>query len=110
MTRRVRGVPLPCLVVALGGALFGPSPAGAETAVCSAATAGELSVQANVQCECRFFTESGLRATTAGHRWDCGILRARRNQDVPATANPYPYPLPAALALGRTGRLRPDGW
>lgn len=104
------GVAVVCLVVALGGGL--PSPGGAETAACSAATAGELSVQANVQCECRFFPASGLRATPAGHRWDCGILRARNNQDVPATANPYPYPLPAALALDRAiilndGRLQP---
>lgn len=73
----------------------------AETPACTAATAGQLSIQANVQCECRFFRASPAAGTPAGHRWDCGILRARTNQDVPATANPYPYPLPDALALGR---------
>jgi hypothetical protein len=97
---RAAGLPLLGLVVALGGLLW-PLVSGAETVVCSATTAGQQSVQANIQCECRFFPASGLRGTPAGHRWDCGILRARNNQDVPATANPYPYPLPAALSLDR---------
>jgi hypothetical protein len=58
-------------------------------------------VQANVQCACRWFAASALRGTPTGYRWDCGILRARTNHEVPATANPYPYPLPAALSLDR---------
>jgi hypothetical protein len=108
--RRVAGLALLCLGAVLGGGLLWPSPGGAEIDLCSAATVGQLSVQANVQCECRYFPASGLRGTPAGHRWDCGILRARHNQDVPATANPYPYPLPAALALGRAGRFHPRDW
>jgi hypothetical protein len=86
------------------------TPGHGQTFSCSEATAGQLSVQADVQCECRFFTASGLAGTPAGYRWDCGILRARMNQDVPATANPYPYPLPYALSLDRgfrPPRLRP---
>jgi hypothetical protein len=77
------------------------TPSRGQTFACNETTAGQLSVQAEVQCECRFFTASGLAATPGGYRWDCGILRARMNQDVPATANPYPYPLPFALSLDR---------
>jgi hypothetical protein len=73
----------------------------AQTFACAAATAGQLSVQGNVQCECRWFLASRLRSTPAGHRWDCGILRARTNDEVPATANPYPYSLPEALSIER---------
>ena len=81
-------------------ALFA-SPGRAQTFVCLAETAGQLSVQGNVQCECRWFAASRLRGTPAGHRWDCGILRARTNDEVPATSNPYPYPLPEALSIER---------
>ncbi len=69
---------------------------------CTAAVAGQLSLQAGVRCQCRFFPESHVTGTAAGHRWDCGILRGRMNDEIPATANPYPYPLPDALALDRT--------
>jgi hypothetical protein len=80
---------------------FFASPGRAQTFVCLAETAGQLSVQGNVQCECRWFGASRLRGTPAGHRWDCGILRARTNDEVPATSNPYPYPLPEALSIER---------
>ena len=77
-----------------------PSPGRAQAFACTAETAGQLSVQASVQCECRWFAASGLRRVPpAGYRWDCGILRARANHEVPATANPYPYPLPEALSV-----------
>ena len=85
----------------LGAAAAGPSPAGAQTFACTASTAGQLSVQADVQCACRSFAASALHGTPAGYRWDCGILRARTNQEVPATANPYLYPLPDALLVER---------
>jgi hypothetical protein len=84
-----------------GAAAAGPSPAWAQTFACTASTAGQLSVQADVQCACRSFAASALNGTPAGYRWDCGILRARTNHEVPATANPYPFPLPAALSLDR---------
>src|SRR5690606_3833890 len=67
--------------------------------VCAADTAGQLSVQADVQCACRFFPASEMRGTPAGYRWDCGILRARTNHEVPESAAPSPYPLPPALSL-----------
>lgn len=78
-----------------------PSPGWAQSFACTASTSGQLSVQANVQCACRYSTASELRATPAGYRWDCGILRARTNHEVPATLNPYLYPLPPALAVDR---------
>ena len=81
----------------LGAGASAPSPA--QTFACTASTAGQLSVQANVQCECRTFAASALHGTRAGYRWDCGILRARTNHEVPATANPYLYPLPEALSV-----------
>jgi hypothetical protein len=97
---------------ALGGALLVTLSAGAakaEVPACTAGTAGQLSVQGNVQCACRFYRASPAAGTAAGHRWDCGILRARTNHEVPATANPYPYPLPGALSLDRTLVLQGRG-
>jgi hypothetical protein len=85
----------------LGARAIVPSPAWPETFACTESTAGQLSVQANVQCACRSFGARALDGTPAGYRWDCGILRARTNHEVPATANPYPFPLPPALALDR---------
>jgi hypothetical protein len=78
------------------------APSLGQTFACTQRNAGQLSVQAEVQCACRFEPESRMAGTPAGYRWDCGILRARMNQDVPATANPYPYQLPTALSLDRT--------
>lgn len=75
------------------------APAWGQTPACGPAIAGQLSVQADVQCECRFFTESRLAGTPAGYRWDCGILRPRLNSAVPVDLNPYPYPLPEGLSV-----------
>jgi hypothetical protein len=83
----------------LAAASLFPSPGRAQAFACTADTAGQLSVQASVQCECRWFAANGLRRAPAGYRWDCGILRARANHEVPATANPYLYPLPEALSV-----------
>jgi hypothetical protein len=75
------------------------APAWGETPACGAAIAGQLSIQADVQCECRFFTESRLAGTPAGYRWDCGILRPRLSTALTVDLNPYPYPLPEGLSL-----------
>jgi hypothetical protein len=75
---------------------------GDEIPQCRAAIAGELSIQADVQCECRFFPESLLAGTPAGYRWDCGILRPRLNAAVAVDLNPYPYPLPDSLSIDQT--------
>lgn len=89
-------------VLAVFVSLSHGAPSLGQTFVCTQRTAGQLSVQAEVQCACRFEPASRMAGTPAGYRWDCGILRARMNQDVPATSNPYPYPLPTALSLDRT--------
>jgi hypothetical protein len=96
--RAARIVSAATLVAAM--VLFAP-PGRAQTFACADSTAGQLSVQGNVQCECRWFGASRLRGTPASYRWDCGILRARTNDEVPATSNPYPYPLPEALSIER---------
>jgi hypothetical protein len=80
--------------------LAGLVPAlGDEIPECRAAIAGQLSVQADVQCECRLFSESRLAGTPAGYRWDCGILRPRLNYAVPVDLNLYPYGLPESLSI-----------
>jgi hypothetical protein len=94
----MRAPPILIGAAVLGAVLLLPPSGSAQTFACTSETAGQLSVQANVQCACRFF-EAALRGTDAGYRWDCGILRARINHEVPATANPYPYPLPPALSV-----------
>jgi len=88
------------LAVLLGVAV--PSPVRSEPPACSAATAGQLSRQVTVQCACRFFSASRLADTPAGYRWDCGILQARLNQEVPVDLNSYPYPLFDGLYLDGT--------
>jgi hypothetical protein len=94
-------LPLACV---LWAAL--PPSAGAQEVVppaCTAAAAGQLSDQAGVRCACRHFPASALADTPAGHRWDCGILRARFN-DAAVDLNPYSYPLPGALWIDRRPR------
>jgi hypothetical protein len=83
------------------------APARGQTPACGTATGGELSVQADVQCECRFFLESRFEATPAGWRWDCGILRPRLNYTVPVDLNAYPYALPEGLSLELPTSLDP---
>jgi hypothetical protein len=92
----------------LAAAIF-PSAAWSQTFACTAGTAGQLSVQASVQCQCRWFAASALSGAHEGHQWDCGILRARTNHEVPATANPYLYPLPEALSVESPLFLEDDG-
>ncbi len=75
------------------------APARGQTPACEPASAGQLSVQAEVQCECRFFVASRLRGTSSGWRWDCGILRPRLNYAVPVDLNAYPYGLPEGLSI-----------
>ena len=88
-------------------ALVGSAPAVSSRAqvaavpACAAATAGQLSRQAGVRCACRFLPASGLAATPAGYRWDCGLLRARLDDDLLVDLNTYPYPLPEALSIER---------
>jgi hypothetical protein len=100
-TARIASARALALAALLG--LIGLAPArGDEVPECSAIIAGQLSVQAEVQCECRFFTESFLAGTPADYRWDCGILRPRFNATVPVDLNLYPYGLPDSVSLEQT--------
>jgi hypothetical protein len=98
--RRAVGASALGLAALLGVAI--PSAARSEPPVCSAATAGQLSQQATVQCACRFFGESRLAGTPAGYRWDCGILQARMNHEVPVDLNVDPYPIVDGIYLDGT--------
>ena len=78
----------------------------AQAFQCTQAVAGQLSEQAGVQCECRFFHASAMAGTPAGYRWDCGILRPRVR--TPVVLHPYPftpiYILPPVFSGTRFGR------
>jgi hypothetical protein len=92
-----------CLRLAALAALLAAPPGHAQDAgipPCQAATAGQLGSQAGVRCACRQFPASALAGTAAGHRWDCGLLRARLDP-LPVDLNLYPYPLPDALSIER---------
>lgn len=91
------------------GAEMSAAPHESAPFACAAGTAGQISVQGHVQCACRLFPESEMRGTPAGYRWDCGILRARTNHEVPESAAPYPYPLPEALSLDGSFILEEPG-
>jgi hypothetical protein len=81
-------------------ALLGSATAShGQTFACTPETAGQLSVQAGVRCQCVRVPEGGITGTPAGHAWDCGVLRGRRNQLVPATPDAHPMPLVDVLVL-----------
>ncbi len=80
------------LAVALVGAGTGSNGLRAQVFQCTDAVAGQLSEQAGVRCECRFFHASAMAGTPAGYRWDCGILRPRvRPPVVHAPHGYYPF-------------------
>ncbi|MEZ5670605.1 MAG: hypothetical protein R3F55_24855 [Alphaproteobacteria bacterium] len=78
-----------------------PPHAHAQTFQCTEATAGQLSCQAGVACECRFAQASAMDGTPAGWRWDCGILRPHCGEPVPATIEDYSDALPDVLSIDR---------
>lgn len=79
----------PLIVLACFLSLGLSATAEGQTFSCSAATAGQLSVQADVRCECRWSPEGRVTGLPAGYRWDCGLLRARMNHTIPADLNAY---------------------
>ena len=96
-------------------ALLGSAPVGhGQTFACARETAGQLSVQAGVRCQCVQVPEGAITGTTAGYAWDCGILRGRMNQLVPAAPDAYRGPLPDVLVIesdkrrARSGKPRGD--
>ena len=90
-------------------ALLGPGPAAhGQTFACVRETAGQLSVQAGVRCQCAPVAGGGITGTPAGYAWDCGILRGRRNQLVPAAPDGYSGPLVDALIIDTDKGSRSD--
>jgi hypothetical protein len=83
-----------------------------QTFACAEDTAGQLSEQAGVRCRCVHVPEGAITGRAAGYAWDCGILRDRRNQLVPATPEVYPVPPIDAVVVDPTrtpdlGSIRP---
>jgi hypothetical protein len=75
------------------------SVARGQAPACGPETAGQLSEQAGVRCECVESAGGSITGQPSGYRWDCGILRGRMNQLVPATPNAYPGALPEGIIV-----------
>jgi hypothetical protein len=75
------------------------SVARGQAPACGPETAGQLSDQAGVRCECVAVAGGSITGEASGYRWDCGILRGRMNQLVPATPNAYQGPLPESIIV-----------
>jgi hypothetical protein len=71
----------------------------AQTPACGPETAGQLSEQAGVRCQCIESAGGSITGEPSGYRWDCGILRGRMNQLVPASPNAYQGPLPEGIIV-----------
>jgi hypothetical protein len=75
------------------------SAARAQAPACGPETAGQLSDQAGVRCQCVDVAGGSITGEASGYRWDCGILRGRMNQLVPASPNAYQGPLPESIIV-----------
>jgi hypothetical protein len=83
------------------------SPGWAQSFDCTARTAGQLSVQANVQ---RVPVFGGERAAQHARWLPVGLRHlAGTDHEATATANLYPYPLAAALSADRALILQDRG-
>lgn len=89
--------PLAC--IAAGLVLGMVSIARGQEPACGPETAGQLSEQAGVRCQCVAVDGGSITGVAGGYRWDCGILRGRMNQLVPATPNAYQGPLPEGIIV-----------
>ena len=86
-------------------ALWLPSHADAQEAVCTTERAGIVACIAGKLCSCGYDRGGSVTGIPAGYRWDCGIKRPScGGAEVPATLNPYPYPLPPGLTIEESGR------
>ena len=90
------------LAFALVAALLQPAtPAAAQSPTCADANAGMVACIAGRLCACGLVRGSVATGLPDGFRWDCGILRPRCGEPVPATLDPYLGPLPEALSIER---------
>jgi|SRR5690606_20052413 hypothetical protein len=87
------------IVPAVMFALLIPAAAEAQSFACGESTAGQLSCQAGVACECRWFPASAMEGTPAGWRWDCGILRPRCADNRPASVEDWRDAVPDSLSI-----------
>jgi hypothetical protein len=74
----------------------------AQAPACGPETAGQLSEQAGVRCQCVESAGGSITGEPSGYKWDCGILRGRMNQVVPASPNAYQGPLPEGIIVDPT--------
>jgi hypothetical protein len=81
------------MVLGLVSVAWGQAPA------CGPETACQLSEQAGVRCECVAVAGGSITGVASGYQWDCGILRSRMNQLVPATPNAYQGALPESIIV-----------
>jgi hypothetical protein len=90
-------------------ALLGAAPvAFAQTPACGPQTAGQLSMQAGVRCECVRVPEGRITGTSSGYAWDCGVLHGRMNQLVPPAPDAYQGSLTDGLIIDADNRgIRP---
>jgi hypothetical protein len=96
----------PTWLGAVLAALLGSAPiALAQTPACGPETAGQLSAQAGVRCECVRVPEGRITGTPAGYAWDCGVLRGRMNQLVPPAPDAYQGSLTDGLIIDADRRL-----
>jgi hypothetical protein len=68
------------------------SAASGQTFPCTQDAVGQLSVQAGVRCQCVLSPGGSITGAPAGYAWDCGVLRGRMNQLVPAGPESYQSP------------------
>ena len=94
MTRPARQVVWLAAVVLLNSA-----SAWGQTPACGPESVGQLSEQAGVRCECVAEAGGSITGRASGYRWDCGILRGRMNQLIPANPNAYQGPLPESIIV-----------
>ena len=100
---KLRRQTLSCAAVA---ALLGAAPVAlAQTPACGPETAGQLSAQAGVRCECVRVPEGRITGTSSGYAWDCGVLRGRMNQLVPPAPDAYQGSLTDGLIIDADRRL-----
>lgn len=91
--------PAAALAFGMAAVLLHAPGAAAQAFLCTEATAGQLSCQAGVACECRYAQASAMDGTPAAWRWDCGILRARCGAPSPATISDPSAALPDGLSI-----------
>jgi hypothetical protein len=100
---KLRTQPMLCAAVA---ALLGSAPVVlAQAPACGPQTAGQLSAQAGVRCECVRVPEGTITGTPSGYAWDCGVLRGRMNQLVPPAPDAYQGSLGDGLIIDADRRL-----